>query len=234
MKVAVIVFPASNCERDAVTSVQGLLSGAWGVECTGTVQTVWHQETTLPTVDLVILPGGFSYGDYLRSGAMAARSPIMQAVIAHANRGGYVLGICNGFQILTEARLLDGALMRNRDLRFICKQVHLRVERADTVFTKKYAKGQVIEVPVAHHDGNYYADSDTVKRLEDNGQIAFRYVNAAGETTDASNINGSVHHIAGIMNKAGNVLGMMPHPERVCEALTGGTDGQGLFLSLAA
>ncbi len=227
MKAAVIVFPGSNCDRDAQVALERTLASA-------SVQRVWHQESTLPEVDLVVLPGGFSYGDYLRSGAMSARSPIMQGVIAHAKRGGYVLGICNGFQVLTESGLLPGALMRNRDLRFICKTVPLRVENAATPFTNQYQQGQIIEVPVAHHDGNYRIDDDGLKQLQDNGQIAFRYAHADGTVDDAANINGSVDNIAGIINAQGNVLGMMPHPERVCDALTGGTDGQALFAALAA
>jgi phosphoribosylformylglycinamidine synthase I len=233
MKVAVIVFPGSNCDRDAETTVQGMLSGAWGgAAVAGSVQRVWHRDVSLPNVDVVILPGGFSYGDYLRSGAMSARSPIMQEVKAHAERGGYVLGICNGFQVLTEAGMLEGALMRNRDLRFICRNVQLRVENNATMFTSAYAPRQVITVPVAHHDGNYRVDEAILKQMQDRGQIAFRYCHSDGVSDDSSNINGSMDHIAGVTNQKGNVLGMMPHPERVCDALTGGTDGRGMFASL--
>jgi phosphoribosylformylglycinamidine synthase len=232
MRAAVIVFPASNCERDAVSSLQSAFSGAWGFEIKGEVMRVWHQETVLPKVDLVILPGGFSYGDYLRCGAMAARSNIMASVIKHAEAGGYVIGICNGFQILTESGLLQGALMRNRDLKFICKDAILKVENNQTSFTNKYAKGQILNFPVAHHDGCFYADDNTLKLLNDNNQIAFRYANADGSVNEAANINGSAQNIAGIFNKAGNVLGLMPHPERACDSLTGGIDGRGVFNSL--
>jgi phosphoribosylformylglycinamidine synthase subunit PurQ / glutaminase len=234
MKTAVIIFPGSNCDRDAMSSVQAMCAGAWGEGVSGSVVRVWHRDTALPKVDAVVLPGGFSYGDYLRSGAMSARSPIMEQVRAHAHAGGYVLGICNGFQILTEAGLLDGALMRNRDLKFICRPVSLKVENNASAFTSRYAKGQIISVPVAHHDGNYRIDAEGLKRLQDGNQIAFRYAHIDGRVDDAANINGSVDNIAGVLNAKGNVLGMMPHPERVCDALTGGTDGRGLFLSLNA
>lgn len=216
MKTAVIVFPGSNCDRDAEVAARS----------NGEVVRVWHRDASLPAgVDLVILPGGFSYGDYLRCGAMSARSPIMAAVRTHADRGGYVLGICNGFQVLTEARLLPGALMRNHNLRFICRSVTLRVERSAAPFLTGYAAGEVIRLPVAHHDGNYRIDEDGLKRLEDGGQIALRYCDAAGALSEAANINGSIASIAGITNEAGNVMGMMPHPERSCDMLTGGTDG---------
>jgi phosphoribosylformylglycinamidine synthase subunit PurQ / glutaminase len=216
MKSAVIVFPASNCDRDAKTVL-----AATGLNPV----MVWHKDTALPKVDLVMLPGGFSYGDYLRSGAMAAQSPIMREVKAHADRGGLVLGVCNGFQILTEAGLLPGVLMRNARLKFVCREVTLRVNTNATPFTKKYTKGQMINVPVAHHDGNYYADDVTLKSLQDNDQIAFTYMD---------NPNGSCMDIAGICNKSRNVLGMMPHPERHAEGLLGGVDGAALFESLAA
>ena len=216
MKSAVIVFPGSNCDRDAKTVLAATdLNPVM----------VWHRDTTLPKVDLVMLPGGFSYGDYLRSGAMAAQSPIMREVKAHAERGGLVLGVCNGFQVLTEAGLLPGVLMRNKNLKFICKEVMLRVASSATPFTKKYAKGQEINVPVAHHDGNYFADEATLKLLQDNDQIVFTYLD---------NPNGSQLDIAGICNAKRNVLGMMPHPERHAEALLGGVDGALLFESLAA
>jgi phosphoribosylformylglycinamidine synthase len=211
-----------------------MCSGAWGEAASGTVMRVWHRDTAMPKVDVVVLPGGFSYGDYLRSGAMSARSPIMDAVREHVAQGGYAVGICNGFQVLTEAGLLDGALMRNRDLKFICRPVSLRVENTSSAFTSRYQKGQVITVPVAHHDGNYRIDADGLKRLADGNQIAFRYAHADGRVDDTANINGSEDNIAGVLNAKGNVLGMMPHPERVCDALTGGTDGRGLFLSLHA
>ena len=216
MKSAVIVFPGSNCDRDAKTVLAA----------TGLAPVmVWHGDHALPKVDLVVLPGGFSYGDYLRSGAMAAHSPIMREVKAHAEKGGLVLGICNGFQILTEAGLLPGILMRNQKLKFICREVELRVETAATPFTKNYKKGQTINVPVAHHDGNYFADSATLKSLQDNDQIVFTYLD---------NPNGSQLNIAGICNKDRNVLGMMPHPERHAEGLLGGVDGKMLFDGLAA
>lgn len=225
MKSAVIVFPGSNCDRDAKTVL-----AATGLNPV----MVWHADTNLPRVDLVMVPGGFSYGDYLRSGAMAARSPIMREVKAHAQKGGLVLGVCNGFQILTEAGLLDGVLLRNKNLKFICKDVNLRVETTATRFTSAYKKSQVISVPVAHHDGNYFAGADTLKTLEDNDQIVFRYCDVSGNITEASNPNGSQLNIAGICNKTRNVLGMMPHPERCAEAMVGGVDGAAMFTSLLA
>ena len=225
MKSAVIVFPASNCDRDAKTVL-----AATGLNPT----MVWHRDSELPKVDLVVLPGGFSYGDYLRSGAMAAHSPIMQEVKKHAGRGGLVLGICNGFQVLTEAGLLPGALMRNAKLKFLCREVYLRVDNNVTSFTGSYGKGQVITVPIAHHDGNYFADETTLKSLEDNNRIVFRYCAADGALTDDANPNGSQRNIAGICNEKGNVLGMMPHPERHAEAMLGGVDGAGMFKGLAA
>ncbi|UBV42215.1 phosphoribosylformylglycinamidine synthase subunit PurQ [Deinococcus taeanensis] len=218
MNTAVIQFPGSNCDTDALHAARLLLDER--------AQFVWHTEAGLPEgTDLVFLPGGFSYGDHLRSGAIAARSPIMQAVKAHADRGGFVLGVCNGFQVLTESGLLPGALSRNRELHFMCRPVHLRVENAATAFTGAYQAGQVIEVPIAHGEGNYYADAGTIARLEGNGQVVFRYVD---------NPNGSLNDIAGIVNERGNVLGMMPHPERAVEALLGSEDGAGLFHSLKA
>lgn len=223
MKSAVIVFPGSNCDRDAkeVLAATGL-----------NPVMVWHRDSALPAVDVVVVPGGFSYGDYLRSGAMAAHSPIMQEVKKHAEKGGRVIGICNGFQILTEAGLLPGILMRNQHLKFVCREVGLRVETTATPFTSKYAKGQVITVPVAHHDGNYFADHRTLGNLQDHDQIVFRYCNEAGETTVESNPNGSMLNIAGICNVKRNVLGMMPHPERHSEGLLGGVDGRALFEAL--
>lgn len=225
MKSAVIVFPGSNCDRDAQTVL-----AATGLNPV----MVWHRDTALPKVDLVMLPGGFSYGDYLRSGAMAAHSPIMREVKKHADKGRLVLGVCNGFQVLTETGLLPGVLMRNRKLKFICREVLLRVDNITTPFTRKYGKGQVINIPVAHHDGNYFADAATLKSLQDNGQIVFTYCNDEGEATEASNPNGSQLNIAGICNQKKNVLGMMPHPERHAETLLGGYDGKALFESLAA
>lgn len=216
MKSAVIVFPGSNCDRDLAVAFEAV-SGS-------KPEMVWHRETELPEgIDLIGVPGGFSYGDYLRSGAMAARSPIMQAVAAAAARGTYVLGICNGFQVLTEAGLLPGALLRNAGQHFVCREVALTVGTSQSAFTSRYAAGETISVPVAHHDGNYFADAATLDRLEGEGRVAFRY----GEK-----VNGSARDIAGIINDAGNVLGMMPHPERVIEKAHGGTDGRRLFEGL--
>ena len=226
MKSAVIVFPGSNCDRDVFTvmEAQGLNPSY-----------VWHDDAALPAgLDLVVLPGGFSFGDYLRCGAMAARSPIMQDVIQFADKGGHVLGICNGFQILCESGLLPGTLMRNNHLKFNCKETTLRVEANDSVFTGGYAKGQVINLPVAHAEGNYFADDETLKALKDNGQIAFRYASAEGRIGDDANPNGAREHIAGITNKAKNVLGMMPHPERHADPALGGVDGAVLFAGLKA
>ncbi len=235
MKTGVIVFPGSNCDRDSLTAVEAMIQGGWGEPATGTAQRLWHGDASIPDdLDLVIVPGGFSYGDYLRSGAMAAHSPILRALKEHAAKGKYVLGICNGFQILTESGLLPGALLRNRDLTFICRDVYLKVENATTPFTGHYTQEQVIRVPIAHHDGNFYAVDNLLKQLEDNDQIAFRYVDAYGKATEAANPNGSVRNIAGIINETGNVLGMMPHPERACDPMTGGTDGRAVFTSLLA
>ncbi len=218
MKTAVIVFPGSNCDRDLAVALRDTTGAAPAM--------VWHRETALPDgVGLIAIPGGFSYGDYLRSGAMAARSPIMRAVGAAAARGVAVLGVCNGFQVLTEAGLLPGALMRNAGLAFVCRDVPLTVEASRTAFTSRYEAGEAITIPVAHHDGNYTADEGTLDRLEGEGRVAFRY---------AAPVNGSARAIAGIVNEAGNVLGMMPHPERRCEAAHGGTDGRRLFEGLVA
>jgi phosphoribosylformylglycinamidine synthase I len=224
MKAAVIVFPGSNRERDAVAALE-TVSGVKPYE-------VWHRDTELPEVDLIVVPGGFSYGDYLRSGAMAAHSPIMREVKARADKGVRVLGVCNGFQIITEAGLLPGALRRNAGLKFICKQVHLRVENTDSDFTAKYRKGQIVRYPVAHGDGNYWADADTVKRIEDRGQVAFRYVAADGGDDPLGNPNGSAAAIAGIFNETKTVLGLMPHPEDAVETLHGNTDGRPMFEGL--
>ena len=216
MKSAVIVFPGSNCDRDLAVALAAVTGERPAM--------VWHRETGLPErLDLVAIPGGFSYGDYLRSGAMAARSPVMRAVAEAAGRGVAVLGVCNGFQILTEAGLLPGALMRNANLHFVCRDVALKVETSQTAFTSRFEAGEDIIIPVAHHDGNYQADSETLDRLEGEGRIAFRY---AGEC------NGSARDIAGIVSEAGNVLGMMPHPERMVEAAHGRTDGRRLFEGL--
>ncbi|MBB3980817.1 phosphoribosylformylglycinamidine synthase [Sphingobium fontiphilum] len=216
MKCAVIVFPGSNCDRDLAVAFEA----ATGVKPV----MVWHRDTQLPDgVDLIGVPGGFSYGDYLRSGAMAARSPVMQAVAEAASRGTNVLGICNGFQVLTETGLLPGALLRNAGGHFVCRDVALTVENAQSAFTSRYAAGEAITIPVAHHDGNYFADTQTLDRLEGEGRVAFRY----GER-----VNGSMRNIAGILNESGNVLGMMPHPERVIEPAHGNTDGRRLFEGL--
>jgi phosphoribosylformylglycinamidine synthase len=227
MQAAVILFPGSNRERDAARALR---------RATGEPPLlVWHGNSALPdATDLVVLPGGFSYGDYLRCGAIAARSPIMAAVARHAARGGLVLGICNGFQILIEAGLLPGALLRNADLRFVCRSQHLRVERTDTPFTSLYHAGQVIEVCVAHGDGNYLADAETLARIEGEGLVALRYCDAAGRVGGAASPNGSVNAIAGILSPRRNVLGLMPHPENFVDPMVGGTDGAALFASLAA
>jgi phosphoribosylformylglycinamidine synthase len=225
MKSAVIVFPGINREGDMARALT-IMSGR-------APAMVWHAETELPpATDLVVMPGGFSYGDYLRCGAIAARAPIMQAVRAHVNRGGLLLAICNGFQIACEAELLPGALMRNAGLKFICKDAFLRVERSDTPFTQGYNAGQVIRVPVAHGEGNYVADSPTIARLEAEGRIVFRYTSPDGALTPEWNINGSIFAIAGILNERGNVLGMMPHPENHVEPSMGCADGRGLFAGL--
>ena len=227
MKVAVLLFPGLNREGDAMRALE---------QASGHKPTlVWHAEHELPAgTDLVLVPGGFSYGDYLRCGAIAGRANIMDAVRAHAARGGLVVGICNGFQILCESGLLPGVLMRNRDLRFICKMQHLKVERADTPFTTAYAKGQTIKVAIAHGEGNYEADDETIRRLEGEGRVAFRYCDAQGQVGGAANPNGSTHDIAGIYSEKLNVLGLMPHPENLIDPLVGGTDGRGLFASIAS
>ncbi|MGB6923737.1 MAG: phosphoribosylformylglycinamidine synthase subunit PurQ [Methyloceanibacter sp.] len=225
MKASVIVFPGSNCDRDAAVALEAALGRPPAM--------VWHGDAELPNSDLIVLPGGFSYGDYLRSGAMAAHSPVMREVVRRAKAGTPVLGICNGFQVLTEARLLPGVLMRNATLKFICKDVHLRVERTDTSFASRYKKGQVVRFPIAHKDGAYFADEETLKRLEGEGRIAFRYCDAEGRTTPEANPNGSRNHIAGIYNETGTVLGLMPHPERLADANLSGTDGANMFKGLA-
>jgi phosphoribosylformylglycinamidine synthase I len=225
MKAAVIVFPGINRERDMARTLR-LVSGREPAM-------VWHAEHELPKgTDLVVIPGGFSYGDYLRCGAIAARAPVMDAVRAHAKQGGLVLGVCNGFQILCESGLLPGVLMRNAALKFICREVCLRVERSDTPFTRGYNAGQVISVPVAHGEGNYVADKKTITRLEDEGRVLFRYTAPDGSLDPHWNHNGATNAIAGILNENGNVLGMMPHPENHVEASMGSTDGRGLFAGL--
>ena len=221
LQAAVIVFPGSNCDRDVATALAASMGRA--------PLMVWHRDTELPKVDLVVLPGGFSYGDYLRCGAMAARSPVMRAVVDRAKAGMAVLGICNGFQILVETELLPGALMRNAGLKFVCRDVHLRVESSDSPFTRGYNAGAVVRMPVAHGEGNYVADAATLDRLEGEGQIAFRYVSSEGETKDDANPNGSARDIAGIFGDKRRVLGLMPHPERLADIALGGTDGRAMF-----
>ena len=224
MKAAVVLFPGSNREIDMVNALAKLTGSAPAV--------VWHGDSALPEADLIVIPGGFSYGDYLRAGAMAAHSPIMRAVADRAKQGQPVLGVCNGFQILTEAGLLPGALMRNATLKFACKDVHVKVENSQTLFTGGYANGQSLRFPIAHADGNYFADESTLDRLEARGQIAFRYCTAEGDVTADGNPNGSARNIAGIFNESKTVLGLMPHPENAVDALLGSTDGQGLFKGL--
>lgn len=221
MKAAVIVSPGSNCDRD----IQVALRDSAGADPV----MHWHGDPQLPAVDLIVIPGGFSYGDYLRAGAMAAHSPVMREVVNRANAGVPVLGICNGFQVLTECGLLPGALMRNAGLKFVCRDVDLCVEATDTVFTRDYAPGQVVRIPVAHHDGNYFADDATLDALEDENRIAFRYCDPMGNPAVGANPNGSVRNIAGILNEGRNVLGMMPHPERLADPLLGGIDGRPMF-----
>jgi phosphoribosylformylglycinamidine synthase I len=224
MKASVIVFPGSNCDRDAAVALEAAMGAAPTM--------VWHGDSELPNSDLILLPGGFSYGDYLRSGAMAAHSPIMREVVRRAKAGTPVLGICNGFQVLTESGLLPGVLMRNASLRFICKDVLLKVERNDTAFARGYAKGQVVRFPIAHKDGCYFADEATLDRLEGENRVAFRYCDASGAVTEEANPNGSRRNIAGIYNETGTVLGLMPHPERLADAALCGTDGAKMFATL--
>jgi phosphoribosylformylglycinamidine synthase len=216
VKFGVVVFPGSNCDRDVAYVTRDLLNQP--------TRMVWHEETDISDLDVVVIPGGFSYGDYLRCGAIARFSPVMQRVIEHAQQGKFVLGICNGFQVLTEAGLLPGVLVRNRDLHFICDRVPIKVERTDLPWTQAYSSGQIITLPIAHGEGQFYADEDTVKQLEDHGQVLFRY--------EGDSPNGSVNNIAGICNRQGNVLGMMPHPERASDPMLGGTDGLRLFKGL--
>jgi phosphoribosylformylglycinamidine synthase subunit PurQ / glutaminase len=221
MKVVVVIFPGSNRERDLCAAL-ALVTGHEPIR-------VWHRDATLPESDLIVLPGGFAYGDYLRCGAMAAHSPIMRGVRERAANGTPLLGICNGFQILTEAGMLPGALLPNRSLRFTCRDIHLRVENNQTIFTCGYAAGQTIQVPVAHHDGNYTADAETLDRLEDQGLVAFRYCGRGGDLSDAVNFNGSARAIAGIFNDSRTILGLMPHPENAVDPLLGSTDGRAFF-----
>ncbi len=225
MKAGVVIFPGSNCDRDAFEALKLL-----GYQ----VDYIWHQETNLKGLDLVVLPGGFSYGDYLRAGAIARFSPVMREVVKFANKGGKVLGICNGFQILTEAGLLPGALLRNESLRFVCKYVTVRVENKNTAFTHKVTVERPLRIPIAHGEGNYFVDDDTLAEMKANQQIIFRYVDEKGEPTPEANPNGSRENIAGIINRQGNVLGMMPHPERAVEHILGSEDGRYIFESLLA
>ncbi|MCS6293590.1 MAG: phosphoribosylformylglycinamidine synthase subunit PurQ [Nitrospira sp.] len=224
MNVGVIVFPGSNCDHDCRHVFQDVLGQS--------VQMIWHKETSLTGIDAVILPGGFSYGDYLRTGAIARFSPVMRAVKAFAKDGGAVIGICNGFQILLEAGLLPGAMLRNKSLHFICKDVYVKVENAATAFTEACESGQVLKIPVAHADGNYYTDPVTLAAMQANAQIVLRYCTPEGKVTPEANPNGSLDNIAGIINPEGNVLGMMPHPERCAEDILGNKDGKLIFLSL--
>ena len=226
MKAGIVIFPGINRERDMAIA----LKQSSGHE----PRMIWHKDTELGDLDLVVIPGGFSFGDYLRCGAMAARSPVMTAIHDHAARGGYVLGVCNGFQVLTEAGLLPGALLRNASLRFLAMDCHLRVERADTVFTSRYQTGSTFRAVMAHGDGNYFADDATLDRLEQQGLVAFRYATATGEITEAANRNGSARAIAGILSPNRRVLGLMPHAEDLVDPLMGGTGGKPLFDSLAA
>jgi phosphoribosylformylglycinamidine synthase len=225
MRAAIIIFPGSNREQDVFDALHRTTDVP--------PLKIWHRDTALPKLDLIVIPGGFAYGDYLRCGAIAAHSPIMREVAARAQGGTPVLGICNGFQVLTEAHLLPGVLLVNRTLKFHCKDVHLRVETSESLFTRGYNEGQVIRVPVAHHDGNYFADDETLERLDGEGRIAFRYCDEAGELSDAGNANGSARNIAGIFDQRRRVLGLMPHPEDATDALLGGTDGIGFFKGIA-
>ena len=226
MNIGVIVFPGSNCDRDCAHVVAEVIGQS--------VHLIWHRDTSLRGMDAIILPGGFSYGDYLRTGAIAHLSPIMEAVKTFARQGGLVLGICNGFQILLESGLLPGAMLRNRDLSFICKEVYVRVEDADTPFTNQYQSGQVLKIPIAHAEGNFYTDPVSLSSLQENMQIVFRYCDREGRVTSEANPNGSLQNIAGIRNAAGNVLGMMPHPERCSESILSNTDGLAIFQSIVA
>jgi phosphoribosylformylglycinamidine synthase len=225
MQAAIVIFPGSNRELDVFDALHRSIGKP--------PLKLWHRDADFPAVDLIVIPGGFSYGDYLRCGAMAAHSPIMREVKARAARGTPVLGICNGFQVLTEAGMLPGALLVNRTLKFHCKDVHLRVETSRSLFTRGYNAGQVVRVPVAHHDGNYFADGATLERLEGEGRVAFRYCAADGAVSEAANHNGSARNIAGVLNEAGTVLGLMPHPEDATDPLLGSTDGRAFFDGLA-
>jgi len=223
MKASVIVFPGSNCDRDVKVALEKFQIAT---------TMVWHQETTLPPTDLVVLPGGFSYGDYLRCGSMASKSKVMHEVVKHAEKGGYLFGICNGFQILTETNLLPGALLRNNKLKFICKDVFIKTINNKIAFTKKIPDQKVLSIPIAHNEGNYFASKDQIKEIQDNQQIVFQYCDQNGIINSENNPNGSFLNIAGITNKNKNILGMMPHPERAIDSLLGGIDGEGIFQSL--
>jgi phosphoribosylformylglycinamidine synthase len=224
MNVGIIVFPGSNCDHDAEYSFKNIL----GLK----TKLIWHKETSLKNIDLVFLPGGFSFGDYLRCGSIARFSPIMNEVIKHAHSGKAVMGVCNGFQILTECDLLPGALLRNQNLQFICDTTHLKITNSQSVFTQHLNKDELLKIPIAHGEGNYTVDSETLKMMNDDGQIVFRYSSSLGQITDSSNPNGSVQNIAGIVNKSGNVIGMMPHPERAVEHTIGSADGLKIFASI--
>jgi phosphoribosylformylglycinamidine synthase len=224
MKFGVVIFPGSNCEQDCYYAIQSVLGKP--------VEYIWHQDTSVKGFDAVILPGGFSYGDYLRTGALAKFSPVMNAIAEFAKKGGLVFGICNGFQILTESGLLPGALLRNVGLKYVCEFETLKTENIDTPFTNLMKKGQLLRIPIGHGDGNFFADADTLKRIEDKGQVLFRYTNCAGEITREANPNGSLNNIAGIVNEQRNVLGMMPHPDRSSEAILGSADGKLIFESM--
>lgn len=226
MKAAVIVFPGSNCDRDVKVALEAVTGEP--------PRMIWHKETEFPTFDLIVLPGGFSYGDYLRAGAIAAHSPVMREVVASAKRGTAVLAICNGFQVATEAGLLPGTLMRNENQKFVCKDVHLKVETSQTPFTSRYTAGQVIRLPVAHADGNYFADPETLAEIEAESRVAFRYVAPDGTPDATANPNGSAGNIAGVFNREKTVLGLMPHPERLADPALGGIDGRAMFESLVA
>lgn len=223
-KFGIVVFPGSNCDRDVAMVTEGILNKS--------TRMIWHQDTDIEDIDVIVIPGGFSYGDYLRCGAIARFSPVMASIVKHAEKGKLVLGICNGFQILTEVGLLPGVLTRNRDLHFICDRQTVKVENNNLVWTKNYQSQQILCLPIAHGEGRYYAEEDTIKQLEDNQQIIFRYCSITGETNEQNNPNGSCQNIAGISNKKGNILGMMPHPERASDKILGYIDGLNLFAKL--
>jgi len=223
VNVGVVVFPGSNCDRDSLWVIREVLDA--------NPKVLWHKDTDFSNVDMVILPGGFSYGDYLRTGAIARFSPVMSRIIDFANQGGLILGICNGFQVLLECGLLDGAMIVNKKLRFLCRDVYIRVEREDTPFSSRLEKGQILRIPIAHFEGNYFAGDSVLKRIEDEKRVLFRYCDRDGNITEKANLNGSSNSIAGLLNDRGNVLGMMPHPERASESILGSTDGVNIFRS---